>query len=30
MKKIEANRGAGAQNVTVKSTVCEFDPHSRR
>ena len=24
----EATRGAGAKNVTVKSTGCEFDPHS--
>ena len=22
------SRGAGAQSVTVKSTSCEFDPHS--
>ena len=27
---IEASRGAGAQNVTVKPTGCGFDPHSRR
>ena len=27
---IEASRGAGAQNVTVKSTVCGFDPDSAR
>ena len=27
---IEASRGAGAQGVTVKLTVCGFDPHSRR
>ena len=27
---IEASRGAGAQSVTVKSTSCGFDPHSRR
>ena len=26
----EANRGAGAQSVTVKPTGCGFDPHSRR
>ena len=26
----EASRGAGAQSVTVKSTGCGFDPHSRR
>ena len=29
-EKIEAGRGAGAQNVTVKSTGCWFDPHSRK
>ena len=27
---IEASRGAGAQSVTVKSTGCEFDAHSKR
>ena len=27
---IEASRGVGAQNVTVKPTGCGFDPHSRR
>ena len=27
---IEASRGAAAQGVTVKPTVCEFDPHSSR
>ena len=26
----EASRGAAASSVTVKSTGCEFDPHSRR
>ena len=26
----EASRGARAKNVTVKSTGCEFDPHSRK
>ena len=26
----EASRGAGAQSVTVKSTGCGFDPHSRK
>ena len=26
----DASRGAGAQSVTVKSTGCGFDPHSRR
>ena len=26
----EANRGAGAQGVTVKPTGCGFDSHSRR
>ena len=26
----ETSRGAGAQSVTVKSTGCRFDPHSRR
>ena len=25
-----ASRGAGSQSVTVKSTVCGFDPHSRK
>ena len=27
---IEASRGAGAQNVTVKATACGFDHHSRK
>ena len=27
---LEASRGAGAQSVTVKSTCCGFDPHSRK
>ena len=27
---IEASRGVGAQNVAVKPTDCEFDPHARR
>ena len=27
---IEASRGAEAQSVTVKSTGCRFDPHSRK
>ena len=26
----EVSRGAGAQSVTVKSTGCLFDPHSRK
>ena len=26
----EAGRGAEAQSVTVKSTGCGFDPHSRK
>ena len=26
----EANRGAGAQSVTVKATGCGFDPCSRK
>ena len=30
MKIIEASRDAGAQSVTVKSTGCGFDPHSRK
>ena len=29
-KKIEASRGAAARCVTVNSTGCGFDPHSRR
>ena len=30
MQYIKASRGAEAQNVTVKSTGCGFDPHSRK
>ena len=29
-KKIEASRGAAARGVTVTTTGCGFDPHSRR
>ena len=30
LSKIEATCGSGAQSVTVKSTDCRFDPHSRQ
>ena len=30
IREYEANRGAVARSVTVKSTGCGFDPHSRR
>ena len=29
-EEIEASRGAGTQNVTVKSTDCGFDSHSKK